>query len=252
MPISWGTNFGGGMVTLTANIKVNNTVLTDTINGLIEGQPLDSTFKQYEINYLENPVGDQDSAIRNQMDSPLFFRVIAYMESSYKHFDWSLWAEPGDSMFPIESDDGGFGLMQLTDPRPTYEQIWNYRSNVDAAVDLVKDKLAQATAYPNYVRTAGCNLPPVLNSDGTVKYYRCFPIQPMSPDATDFDSYGLKMDTYSLYNSGWHYWKWIPGDKGIAGDWVQRVDPEALNYKHTGSAYADKADEIESNPPNDF
>jgi hypothetical protein len=115
--------------------------------------------------------------------------------------------------------------MQLTDPRPAYRQIWNYRDNVDAAVELIGEKLAQAKAYP---------------------------AQQVDSSARKFTSYELKMDTYSLYNSGHHYWEWISGDEEGAGDWEPRVDPENKNYKHTGSAYADKADEIESNPPKDF
>jgi hypothetical protein len=39
------------------------------------------------------------------------------------------------------SSDGGFGLMQLTDPAPSYLQIWNWKINIDGGVNLIKDKI---------------------------------------------------------------------------------------------------------------
>jgi hypothetical protein len=59
------------------------------------------------------------------------------------------------------------------------------------------------------------------------------------------------MDTYSLYNSNWHYWKWNLQKR----EWLPRrnVFPDKEtepDYYKTGSYYADKADDIEKNPGN--
>jgi hypothetical protein len=222
--IPWGTNFGGGMVTLTASINVSGVNLSDTVYGLIEGQQLDSTFKQYETSYLDNPSSDQNSpTIRDQVGSPHFFRVIAYIETGYKHFDWSIWAEPGGSIFPTESfnGDGGFGLMQLTDPRPAYRQIWNYRDNVDAAVELIGEKLAAAK---NYI-----NVHPVSTTD---------------PNAIAKTQKLLKMETYSLYRGG-HYWEW--NDRYDM--WKARTFKSRKLYLDSGVYEANRAQNIENNLP---
>jgi len=161
--------------------------------------------------------------IRDQVGSPHFFRVIAYIETGYKHFDWSIWAEPGGSIFPTESfnGDGGFGLMQLTDPRPAYRQIWNYRDNVDAAVELIGEKLAAAKNYINV-----------------------HPVSATDPNAIAKTQKLLKMETYSLYRGG-HYWEW--NDRYDM--WKARTFKSRKLYLDSGVYEANRAQNIENNLP---
>ncbi|GBE54830.1 MAG TPA: hypothetical protein ENG83_02095 [Nitrospirae bacterium] len=245
----WGDNFGGGILEITAKTKINNIEISNTYKGKIEGETFSDTFKSQMTSYLENPDADQTTpTIRSQVGYGKFFRVIAYIEARHRHFYPSIYGEPNGAIYPRENElgDGGFGVMQLTDPIPTYEQIWNYKLNIDAGVELIRSKLEQARGYPEFVRTIGCTTPPQGDT------YFCRPIQKKYPDATDFNSYELRMDTYSLYNSDWHYWKWIVIDekRGIKG-WQSR-HPKGKAPKITGSYYADEAEKIEKNPPSDF
>jgi hypothetical protein len=50
---------------------------------------------------------------------------------------------------------GGAGILQLTNPPPTDDQVWNWRSNVAAGMALFNQKQAVARAYPARVRTSG-------------------------------------------------------------------------------------------------
>lgn len=55
-----------------------------------------------------------------------FAKAIAMQESSYRQFD-------DKTSMPLRTDDGGYGLFQLTDPVPTTVQKWSWKANVDEA-----------------------------------------------------------------------------------------------------------------------
>ncbi|WP_419809602.1 hypothetical protein [Sphingomonas sp.] len=48
---------------------------------------------------------------------------------------------------PIVSFDGGYGISQLTTPRPTYEQCWSWKENVRGGIALFATKRADAIAF---------------------------------------------------------------------------------------------------------
>lgn len=48
---------------------------------------------------------------------------------------------------PVKSFDGGYGMCQLTEPTPTFEQVWNWKRNVDGGLALFAQKRAAAVAY---------------------------------------------------------------------------------------------------------
>lgn len=45
------------------------------------------------------------------------------------------------------SGDNGYGLSQMTNPAPTYEQIWNWKENVKVGVKLFQEKQLEAKGY---------------------------------------------------------------------------------------------------------
>jgi len=204
--IPWGTNFGGGMVTLTASINVSGVNLSDTVYGLIEGSRTTDNDRIQIINYLKQMKADNGTpSIRSQVGSNDIFFAIACVEScGINHFYPSIGGCPGSikgskygipkgSVYPIENSigDGGFGIMQLTEwddsTLPSYEQIWNWQKNIDASVEVVQEKLDSAKGFPQRMRSKE-------------KYKKFSPILP------DFTQYQLRMDVYSLYRGG-HYWK---------------------------------------------
>jgi hypothetical protein len=50
---------------------------------------------------------------------------------------------------PLETNDNGFGVMQLTNPVPTYVQMFNWKKNVEGGVDLFKVKIKYAKDWIN-------------------------------------------------------------------------------------------------------
>jgi hypothetical protein len=254
--VNWGNNFGGGTVVITAEVNVNGAILTDTYIGKIEGQTFadDANFKTNLLDYLDDPDSDQTTpTVRDDVGYDKFFRMIAYKETNasrrYEHFYPSIYGVPKSAIYPVENGggDGGFGLMQLTIPSANYLQIWNYITNIDAAVSLIKEKLATAKTYPNIVRTRGCTKEPYINSKGNWVYpCRPMPTTAKYPRANDFSADELRVDVYSLYNSNWHYWFW--------NDKKKKWEPyeSDIESQQRGAAYADSAEDIKDNPPSDF
>ncbi len=250
----WGKNFGGGNLEIIVKTTIDGIELTDTYIGKIEGESFTDAFKTKLTAYLENPKADETApTIRSDVGYDKFFRVIAYIETRYRHFYPSIYGNPKNALYPRENEkgDGGLGVMQLTEDAslplnnlPSYEQIWDWKKNVDGGVEVLRGKLAEAKEYPEFVRTTGCTTLPQGDT------YFCQPIQKKDKNAADFGAYELKMDTYSLYNSGWHYWKWVGGkDK----KWEPRIPKgKACGDVPNGSCYADEAEEVEKNPPSDF
>jgi len=166
------TNFGGGVLSIIAKIDIGGTSVSDTYNGVIQGQKIgtdsedklvDTKFKEYVCKYLEAPAGVQNyqTEILDVLGHNKVFRIITYHESghTYAHFERlndGNWKNLGpvlgyssDYVFPLlnksgtwsnPSSDGGFGLMQLTIPAPSYLQIWNWKENINAGVKLIKEK----------------------------------------------------------------------------------------------------------------
>jgi hypothetical protein len=67
------------------------------------------------------------------------FDKIIRQEANFKHFN-----ETGQ---PIKSFDNGYGMCQLTEPAPTFEQVWNWKMNVDAGLMLFAQKRSAAKTY---------------------------------------------------------------------------------------------------------
>ncbi len=161
--IPWGTNFGGGRITIKAETFINGELVEDTYVGKIEGQTFteDNKFKENICKYLETPSGvnNYQTEILTPLGYNKVFRMMAYQESRYRHFYPSIYGIPKSAIYPRENSknsqcDGGFGVMQLTllngsNPYPTYLQIWNWKENINAGVKLVKDKLRRAKNYLN-------------------------------------------------------------------------------------------------------
>ncbi len=60
-------------------------------------------------------------------------------ESGWQHFNAT-----GE---PIRSFDNGYGMCQLTRPAPSFEQVWNWKLNVEGGLKLFADKRTTAMGY---------------------------------------------------------------------------------------------------------
>jgi len=77
---------------------------------------------------------------QNKEDAALIKKIFN-QESRYRHFY-------SDGL-PLTSFDNGYGLGQLTNPIPTYEQIWNWKEHVKEMLDK-RISIARKTAK-NYL-----------------------------------------------------------------------------------------------------
>ena len=67
-----------------------------------------------------------------------FDKILSH-ESKMRHFNTS-----GE---PIKSFDNGYGMAQLTSPPPSYDQVWNWKLNVDGGIKLFGQKVSTAKTY---------------------------------------------------------------------------------------------------------
>jgi hypothetical protein len=96
------------------------------------------------------------------------------MESDYRQF-----RNTGEMRgFPLISDDGGVGIMQITSPPPNRNQYWNWRMNVDGGKDILQQKWNASNDWFNDRLVDGWPEPTTIN--------RLF-------------------DTYCRYNGGHYY-----------------------------------------------
>jgi hypothetical protein len=112
-------NLGGN---LTVNVK--SPIASDSITVKIHGaQPSAAAIHAYLVS---KPSG-------------VGLEKILIHETNLQHFD-----QNGE---PKHSFDNGYGIAQLTTPPPTYEQVWNWKLNVDGALVLFDAKRRAAIAY---------------------------------------------------------------------------------------------------------
>lgn len=86
-----------------------------------------------------NPTAAEVTQFLASQPNSTGFDLILNHESHMKHFN-----AHGE---PIKSFDHGYGMSQLTNPPPTYEQAWNWKLNIAAGLTLFQAKQASAIAY---------------------------------------------------------------------------------------------------------
>ena len=67
------------------------------------------------------------------------FDKILEKESHFRQFN--------NTYEPIKSFDNGYGMCQLTSPAPTFDQVWNWKLNIDAGLKLFEQKRLSAISY---------------------------------------------------------------------------------------------------------
>lgn len=102
------------------------------------GDPGGSCSVQVHILGTQPQPSDVERHLAAQKDSSGFEKILMH-ESRMKHFD--------SAGYPSKSFDGGYGMAQLTNPAPEYQQVWNWKLNVAAALDLFARKRADALTY---------------------------------------------------------------------------------------------------------
>ena len=113
------TNYGG-MLTVRAHANNKNASITVKIRGT---NPSSVEVTQY---------------ISTKANSAGFDKIMEH-ESKFKHFN--------TNNEPIKSFDNGYGICQLTTPKPTFEQVWNWKLNINGGLNLYAQKYSAANTY---------------------------------------------------------------------------------------------------------
>jgi hypothetical protein len=110
----------GGILTIRADANKTNATISVKVKGT---NPSAAEVAQY---------------LATKANSAGFDDIIAH-ESKFKHFN--------ASNEPVKSFDNGYGMCQLTTPAPTFDQVWNWKLNVDGGLKLFEQKRSIAIAY---------------------------------------------------------------------------------------------------------
>lgn len=112
-------NYGG---TLTVNVSAEND--NGSITVAIQGA---------------NPAAvDAKAYLASKPGSDGFDAIIQH-ETKFQHF-----TQRGE---PAKSFDNGYGMCQLTNPVPEFEQVWNWQRNIDCGLALFAQKRNDAIRY---------------------------------------------------------------------------------------------------------
>ncbi|MDH4653352.1 hypothetical protein [Pseudomonas sp. BN606] len=121
----WMANFGGRILggKLTVAVLVGGKKLERSV--MIRGQ---------------NPSKEDVATYVANLEDMGGFDKLLEQETGSKHFI-SLDGEP------IVAFDKGYGVTQMTNPAPTYEQAWNWKENITAGSSLYREKVRLAEKY---------------------------------------------------------------------------------------------------------
>jgi hypothetical protein len=95
--------------------------------------------RRVKINGTDPAQVDVENLLASLSNTDGFSKILA-QESKFKNF-----IEFDHE--PIVAFDNGYGMTQMTNPAPTYEQIWNWKENVKGGVKLYQDKQKAAKIY---------------------------------------------------------------------------------------------------------
>lgn len=179
--------------------------------------------KKYSILKGTNP---GQAAIEQVITDPTL-RQIACQESRYKQFYASREGGVG-KLNTKDGSRGGVGVMQLYDPMPTSAQVWSWRENIKAGIDLYNTKRIFALQHPNIEFK---NLNKEREKLGLPACTKELP--PLTPEQ-------LSREIIRLYNCGFEY-RWEPRDApNCEGQWVVSPSCAITNPKAYDKEYVDK------------
>ncbi|MFJ7004839.1 hypothetical protein [Pseudomonas putida] len=87
-----------------------------------------------------NPSKDTVAQYIAELEDMDGFEKLLEQETNTKHFI-NLDGEP------IAAFDKGYGITQMTNPAPSYEQVWNWKANILGGSGVYKDKVLAAKKY---------------------------------------------------------------------------------------------------------
>lgn len=140
-----------------------------------------SKFKRAVIIKAKNPTEQKVKDLLATISDVAGFEKLIAQESHFKNFIDA----DGE---PLVAFDGGYGLTQMTNPAPTYTQVWNWKENIKGGCTLYQSKQKEAKTH-------------------------------LSQKSRTYTTEQLKLETWSRWNGG-SYHKWDDATKA----WVRNDD----------------------------
>jgi hypothetical protein len=138
--IQWGSYKKSGTAQTPGNTWDAQTVITNfggtlTVSAAAGKDSASITVKIIGTNPSETEV---NTYLATKQGADGFGKLLAH-ESKFQNFK-----AQGE---PVKSFDNGYGMCQLTTPPPTFEQVWNWKLNVDGGLALFAGKRGDAITY---------------------------------------------------------------------------------------------------------
>lgn len=198
------TQTRGGALTVTVSVQVNHHKLSATSAGL------------HIVGTNPTPASLLCVSYPNET-----FKKLMRLESGLVQFR----GHPGGtSKCPLFSSDnlGGVGLCQITRPRPTDDEVWDWTANVEAGKRFWDSKEANSRAFVTSQRT-GDHFQGLVNDFNHRRAQHHLPaIAVTLPDFTDDQIEKDTLRGYNGYAGGWHEYR-IATD--AHGHLVVTIDP---------------------------
>jgi hypothetical protein len=99
----------------------------------------EAKFRRTVLVLAKQPTPEKIKAYLEARDSTALEKLVK-QESNFKHVI-------NLDLEPVVAGDRGYGLTQLTNPLPTYTQIWSWQENLNAGIALVNVKKKEAKKF---------------------------------------------------------------------------------------------------------
>ncbi|MBI1745633.1 MAG: hypothetical protein HYR55_03490 [Acidobacteria bacterium] len=149
----------------------------------------------------------------NDAAGTFVIRQLACQESRRRQFAAAV---EGGTGLPYKSQTYAVGVMQIVEPAPTDESVWNWRANIAQGTQIYGDKLQDARTLPQTERGR-------LNTERRNRGLRICPLDmppPLSEVPGPDGISQLEREALRRYNCGREY-RWEPRDAdNCAGNWI--------------------------------
>jgi hypothetical protein len=142
-----GPGYGPKSQSATLDWNINASLNSHFIGGKITVKLKDDDIECPFVFYIRGINPSTNLVYTYIGTSPWYSIPIVKTESTTRQF--------ASNGCPLRSYDNGFGLYQLTDPKPTLDQLWNWKANVDGG----KNKINQAISIANFWMNAPLGSP---------------------------------------------------------------------------------------------
>lgn len=138
--LTWGAFRKSGSVNTTGNSWDANEVIGNCGGSLTVRAEANRASATISVKIRgSNPSAAEVRQYLSSKTNSVGFDKIIEHESRFRHFN--------QNNEPVKSFDNGYGMCQLTNPAPGFDQVWNWKLNVDGGLKLFEQKRTGAIAY---------------------------------------------------------------------------------------------------------